>query len=330
MVLAHVARFMLRARGHRGEAIAMAEQFGALPRITSILKSIPFASTADGDFGGVLADARIASDAFIGTLSGQAIFATMVNDGALFRVPLNLRLGQIVAGSTGGIVDEGQIVPGSRLTLAAQTVPVIKGQSFIIVSNEVASAESAAATALINEELRKAVSAAVDAKFSAIAMAGASSSPSAGGIGEDLMDDVEALLAIVNAPGARLYWAMGSIVANRLAILDRRGEMTPSGGHFLGLPAIVSSTVEAGTLRLFDAQGFAGDLEGVIIETARQASIDLGEPPDSPVTAGTTLINLFQQNLSAIRATTYFGAVKLRTNAAAEITGIPNSPDSPA
>jgi hypothetical protein len=330
-VLGHVAKYLLAADGVRNDAIRAAQTRGALPRIQAVLKSIPIGTTDDPDFGSVLSDQRIASDAFIESLAGQSIFSTMVADRAIRRVPLNQFLGLLVTGSTGGIVDEGQTVGGSRLTLSGgNKVPVIKGQAFVVLSKEVARSETAAASELVNSELRKAVTAVVDQKFTTIAMTGAPSIASSGSSDSDLTNDIQALLAAVNVAGSKLYFAAAANVANRMAIADKRGEMTPQGGAFLGVPTLVSATVSAGTLRLFDAAGFAGDFEGVGIDSSNVATLDLGDPPDSPTSAATTLISLFQSGLSAVKATAYFGAKKIRTAAAAELTGIGNSPDSPA
>ncbi len=182
----------------------------------------------------------------------------------------------------------------------------------------------------MNSELRKAVTATTDTKFMALAMVGAASIPSTGPADSDFTTDVEALLAAVNVAGARLYWAMAANVANRMALADKHGTMTPQGGAFLGLPALVSETVADGTLRLIDAASFAGDIEGVELATSKAATLDLGLPPDSPETSSTVPISLWQHNLTAIKATVYFGVKKLRSAAAAEVTGIANSPDSPA
>jgi hypothetical protein len=329
-VLATAAKLLVRASGNASDAAEISERIGYLPRVTAILRAIATANTGDADFGSVLADVKIASDAFIESLSGRSIFATMAGDGALRRVPLGERLGGITSGSTGYIVGEGQVARGSRLTLTGATVPLLKAQAFVAVSQEVARSESPAATALVSSELSKSVTQALDTKFASIAMDSAPSFPSSGPTDQDLSDDVQALLAAVNVAGARLYFSCGANVANRLASIDKRGEMTPQGGAFLGVPAIVSGTVADGTLRLMDAASFAGDLEAVALDKSAQASLDLGDPPDSPTTASTTVISLFQSNMVAVMATVFFGAQKLRTAAAAEVTGIGNSPDSPA
>lgn len=317
-LLAHAARYLLNAKGDRFMAAEHAQSAGALPRIVQILKDTPIGVTGDSDFGSVLADSKIASSAFIESLAGASILPTMFSDGALTRVPLGQRLGSVIAGSVGGIIDEGQTVSGSSLQLSGQTVPLLKAQSIIVISSEVAALQTPAAAALIDGELRKAVTAVVDQKYSDIAMVGAPGLPSTG----VFADDVEALLGEVSLPGSRLYFAMPAGVAGKMALADKHGTMTPQGGAYLGVPAIVSATVPDGTLRLFDAKGFAGDIEGVVLGTATQATLDLGVPADSPPTAATVPISLWQSNLAAVKATVFFGIKKLRTAAAAEVTGI--------
>ncbi len=109
-------------------------------------------------------------------------------------------------------------------------------------------------------------------------------------------------------------------------------EMAPTGGSMCGIPCVVSDGVGAGTLGLIDCAGIAGDVEGVELKTARHATIELEDAPDSPATAATVAVNLWQRGLVGLMPHVYFGAERLRDSAFAYISDVQwnGSGDSPA
>jgi hypothetical protein len=57
----------------------------------------------------------------------------------------------------------------------------------------------------------------------------------------------------------------------------------------------------------------------VTIDASREASLQMDSAPDSPPTASTVPVSMFQQNMVAIRAERYVNWIKARSTAASYI-----------
>jgi hypothetical protein len=78
-------------------------------------------------------------------------------------------------------------------------------------------------------------------------------------------------------------------------------------GDQLGLVTLVASDgAAAGTMTIFDAAQLAGDPGLVTLDGSNQATVQMDSTPDSPATSATTLVNLWQNNLSSVRAERIF------------------------
>ena len=103
-----------------------------------------------------------------------------------------------------------------------------------------------------------------------------------------------------------------------------------SGGTFLGIPVVTSENipptggnptngypiilVNAGDILLAD--------DGqVTLDASREASLQMDSSPDSPPTASTTMISLWQQNMIAIKAERYINWAKRRATSVGMISG---------
>jgi hypothetical protein len=96
----------------------------------------------------------------------------------------------------------------------------------------------------------------------------------------------------------------------------------------LGIPTLASRKVPVDDLILVDAGRIAfagGDTE---VSTSREGNIQMNDAPDSPVTASTTLVSLWQQNLVAFKALQYANW-SAASGAVAYLTGLSNLGDSP-
>src|SRR5262245_16420746 len=95
-------------------------------------------------------------------------------------------------------------------------------------------------------------------------------------------------------------------------------ELGPTGGTMLGVPVLASDGVPAGQLVLMDAAQFAAGDEGIELASSGDAMIGLDTAP----TGSTPLTSLFQQNMTAVKASRYFAIQALTTTGVAYITGI--------
>ena len=101
--------------------------------------------------------------------------------------------------------------------------------------------------------------------------------------------------------------------------------MNPSGGTFLGYPAIVSQSAlmtdspSGGNLLIFlvPSEIMLADDGGVDIEVSGEASIQMSDTPNNDATSGTgqSLVSMFQTDSVAIRAIRHVNWGKRRTGA---------------
>ena len=88
-------------------------------------------------------------------------------------------------------------------------------------------------------------------------------------------------------------------------LTDQKGvsafpNLTPTGGSINGIPVLVSDGVLTGNVILIDATGIAAASGDVTLNEFREGSVQLDTSPDSPPSAATNFISLWQNNLSAI------------------------------
>jgi hypothetical protein len=114
-----------------------------------------------------------------------------------------------------------------------------------------------------------------------------------------------------------------SAICKRWSMLtDQHGvsafpELTPQGGFINGIPVVVSDGVTAGQVVLADAASLGGNAGEIVLNEADQTSIQFNDAPDSPPTASTNFVSLWQLDLIALRAERFFIAEVLRTSSVA-------------
>jgi hypothetical protein len=124
---------------------------------------------------------------------------------------------------------------------------------------------------------------------------------------------------------SRLYFTLNSALAASLSarLAGSVGwSLTPTGGTLAGVPAVVSSGVPSGDLVLVDASRFAAYSDVVTLDASQQALLQANTTPDSPPVTTTVMMNLWQDNKTALRASRYWGLQALTTTAAATTTGM--------
>lgn len=310
-----VAKFLLAARGDGVAAHALAANARAPSRVLNILARASVGGiTSDDSSGEALVDLAVAQSAFFGSLRNRSVFFRLLDSG-FRRVPLRTHLGIVSASATGWIVGEGEPKPLSRLTLSNPALTPKKAVALIVTTDEIARDTSAAGQSLITQELRGCVSDVVDESFFDAVMVGAPSTPSVG-----MIDDLTTLLDQVNVSGAgALFWCMSVDVGNRLSlILDDHGDMSPQGGEFVGLPALVSGTIPAGTLRLVNAAAIAANADAISLDASNQVDIHMRDDPETEA----QLTSMWQTGSVCLKAEVAFAAERTRNDAVAEITDI--------
>ena len=103
-----------------------------------------------------------------------SVFYRLLNDGALIRLPFQVRIGTITTAAGAGIVEPGQAIAVHSMALAEAFLTPRKAASLVALSQELLDAAGSAAETLISRSLRASVSEAVDSEFISIIMAGVS------------------------------------------------------------------------------------------------------------------------------------------------------------
>jgi len=295
-------------------------------RAQRILKAAVSAGRlGDDGFGSILADWRVASGAFFGSLRTASVFFRLWDSGGR-RVPTQTRLGIVSSNATAWSRNEGQPIPITTLTLTGPSITLHDAASMIVMTREVAENMSAEANNLVATELRGAVAQTVDVEFFDLIMdSGTPSTPSLGNDLDSFKADVRWLFDQVSMAGGRSFlFAMDRATANAATFYDDRGAMSPMGGELFGIPAMVSDAIPAGTLRLIRADDLALALDPIRLDASDEAAIQmLDNPTNNSVTpTATNMVSLFQTDGVALRAVVSFAAELVKADAIAEVTDI--------
>lgn len=310
-------------------------------RAQRIIKAAIDAGSTSGWGASLTPDEMTAQAGFIEAARSSSAFYEMLAAGLLRRTPLRTRFTLTTAGATGYIRGEGSAKPISKLALSNSTglVPV-EAVSVIVISDELIKMTSPDAQALFSAELVNGVGAAADERFIDILQAASGSTiASAGSTFEAAREDLDTLLtAVAVDKNSKLVFIGSPTVAKRASMLAHNGvwsfpEMTPTGGVMRGLPFLTSDGLDDDSLLLVDGNKIAANSDPIRTDVFREAILEMEDAPDSPETATTVQISLWQRNLAALVASAYIAAEALTDTAVAEITSIAwgdFSPDSPS
>jgi hypothetical protein len=108
-------------------------------------------------------------------------------------------------------------------------------------------------------------------------------------------------------------WKIASLLRDTGGMLITAGLL----GNIRVVPS--DAATDTGTAVLIDAKGIAADAGSVELDATIEAAIQA--EGDNPTAGATTLISLFQNNLTGIRVERRFSAELMRSDSAACITG---------
>lgn len=319
-----LAKSLLAGAGELSGARVFAEQTKAPDRVQRILKEAVGSMTLADPESASLADMRLLTSTFVETLRNGSVFFRLL-DGGFRRAPSRTRIGIATAGATGWIVGEGAPVPLTRIALEHGAITQRMAAALLVTTDELARESSAAATNLIIGELRAAISSVVDETF--IDEITTTATPSFASVGDPRSDTLTLLRAVDTGAMSRLFFIFGTEAAKHASVADLGHEstMTPAGGEWFGLPALVSDAIPDSTIMLIDANAFIADSRAITLRASREALVEMSNEPTSETvtpTAASELVSLWQTNGVGLLAQAYFGYEQVRDNAVAEITGV--------
>ena len=335
MEFCQVAKCIALGKGQSRNAIMAAQKGATTERIVEAVKTVVTpGSTGDGTWAAPLAYQELA-DAFATSLRYFGVF-----DAALpfaKEVPLNTQVAVTTLGATAASVGEGQLKPISKLSLAATALAPRKVVAIVVASDELIRTGGDRASRLFQQEMQSAVAAETDAKFLFVISASVSPISSQGSNAFGIAADMAALLGGLNLGSqSKVFIAMNPNDVKHMAVqIASNGERAfPTvgigGGDYAGA-IIIPTDALSGQIVAFDAGQIAAASEGIELDFSNHLAIQMDSQPDSPPSASTPATSFWQNNLTGLRCTRYFGCERLRTGAVNVIGSVSyGSANSPA
>lgn len=332
--LAQWAKCLLLGDGEVNGARDVAERLKLPERVIRAVNAPMM--TSDSDLAGFSETQQILTS-FAPLLRNSSAFFRALDLG-MIHIPLRQRLTWITGAAGMAVTSEGSAIKVTRMASDNVHIDAVRSSGIVVLSKEFMNFLSAGGEQFLSTELRRAIIASVDTGFFSLITDG--STPTRASSGSNAIGavvDCRYLFEQValTAESKPLFVMSPDVARNAATLVDNANlifpEMGPMGGTMFNIPAMPVDGLSAGTLGLIDAAGLAGDALGIELTPARHANIQLNDSPDSPETASTTFINLWQNNLMALKPEVYFGVERLRTNAYAYVSGVNwGSTDSPA
>jgi hypothetical protein len=327
----HALRWLMIGRSV-SNALSIARSTRAPQRVMDIIEKATSDPLALGGTAVALSPFQTGAQAWFASLANASAFDTLLP--FMIQAPFRTRAVAVTSTITGMSLAEQDIKPIGRLSLSASDLEVSKAAAQVVVTEELLRTEGAAT--FLEVQLRIAVIAATDAKFLSLITAGATSIPASGSTAAAAIADIASLLqAVGSGSGSQLYLVTTASIAKRLATLSASGgartfpDATVTGGSLAGVPIVVSDGAGAGQIVLADATGIAAAQEGARVDFTAQGAVQMDSAPDSPPTAATNMIGLWQNDMRAIKVERFFGAKAVRPLSVAQITGANYDAGSP-
>lgn len=347
---ARYAQALIRGGGNPQQALACIEADQRWMRSTPELALVMRAAVAAGDtttsgWASELVYAQNLADEFIEYLRPKTIIGQIPN---FRRVPFNIRVGGLSAGTTGYWVGQGAPIPVSKGTTTSVSLAIAKAAGLCAIDNELARLSTPSAELMIRNDLGDAIIQLTDDSFINPNNGGVTNvSPASMTYGvtpvtptgttyaamrTDLQTLMEtALDANLKTEGS--VWIMSASLALKLSMmvnaLDQKvsPDLSINGGTFQGMKAIVSQAAQiAGSPQYNDVliwlhpqEVFLADDGQVTVEASKEASIQLLDNPTNASTGGTTattMVSMFQTESMAIKAVRFMNWTKRRSTAA--------------
>jgi hypothetical protein len=272
---------------------------------------------------------RNLSDAFSESLRTVGVFDAMLP--YIAPAPLRSRGVTVTTGISGAVVGEGQIKVISKLVLGNALVEPRKAQGSLILTQELLHRQDPAVLRLLENELRRAVVAATDSVFLAELVAATTPAGSAGSTLAQITSDISTLVsAVTTGENSQLFFICSPANMKKLSLKQNSvgsrafENLGPNGGTLMpGVTAIASNSIASDVALLVDATLIAGSAD--IIELSRSPYLVaqlVDSNPDSPETASTVQISLWQHGLQWLIAERFFGFVLTRATACASLNSV--------
>lgn len=308
------------------------------PEVETVLRAaVAAGTTTDSTWAGALVQYQDMAADFAEYLRPKTILGKL----NLRRVPFKTRIARQTGGASVNWVGEGKVKPLSSAAFDTVTLDFAKIAGIVVLTDETIRFSNPQADELVRADLSAAIIQFMDSQFLDPTKAANDVSPAsvtygvtaidaAGATEANLRSDVRRLMATFLDADLGLgdaVWIMSEQMALSIGQMqtslgaDSFPNINVNGGTFMGLPVVTSENVPAtggsptdGSMiaLLKQSEILLADDNQVTIDASREASLQMDSTPDSPATASTVLVSMFQHNMVAIRAERYITWKKRR------------------
>jgi HK97 family phage major capsid protein len=268
-----------------------------------------------------LAPYRELAQGFFGSMAANSAFSKIMQAGDFTRTPLRTLIGILTTAPTADAISELSPKSISSLNFSTAQLEAEKVNAHVVISDELARSLSPASTSRIGDELRRAASIAVDARFLSLLAAtpGITSSASTGVTAANIFADLTLRLdALSIGSDSRLWLVVSPKLYKVLSLVQGSGGYILQNGA-IGAIRVAVSDAATTVAYLMDAKGVAAELDEVILDSTREASLQLDTDPATDGSAGA--VSLWAANHTGLRVEIAFGAVAMRSTSVTTITG---------
>lgn len=323
-------------------------RFGDTPEVEQILRAaVTPGTTLDSTFASPLVVlTNNVTGEFIELLRAKEVIGRIPG---LQRVPFNIQVPRGTSDPTAYWVGQGDVKPLSRPGFDSVTLGFAKIAGIVPMTEELMKFSSPAAETLVRDGLIAAIAYLSDRDFldpSKAASTGispasvtngvtpiASSGTTAAAFRTDFASLMETF-ADANQDPSGIVIVMTPTMALNLGLMHNSlgnrefPDISMNGGFIEGFPVVTSTNIAATGSSPTDGTNIvainARDVylaeEGVEIDVSREASLQMNDSPDSPETASTVLVSLWQRNMVALKAERYITWQKKHTTAVGYIS----------
>jgi HK97 family phage major capsid protein len=316
------AMALAASKGNRSEALEFSKQWrDSTPEVELVLKAaVAAGTTTDAVWAGPLVPMRTMAEEFMELLRPATIIGRIPG---LRRVPFNTNVPIQTGGGTYGWVGQGAPKPVTSLTFGTVGLGITKCAGIIVLTEELVRVSSPSAEAVCRADMIAGIAQFLDAEFVDPAKAGVTNvapasilngiTPIASGgpTAADAVQDLNALIAAHIAAGRSLGSAVllmseknAFALASSLTLYGSTlfPGLSQTGGNVFGVSTVTSSTMGTNIALIDPSTILLADDGQTVLDSSREASVQMDSAPDNPALATTVTVSLWQHNLVGLRA----------------------------
>lgn len=314
-------------------AIDVLKAWNAPEQVQSALQQkAVIGTTTDPNFASALVDYQNLTGEFIELLRGKTVVDRLAS--RMRQVPFNIKMPSQTGASAVNWVGETKTKPVTNPTFGSMTLSKSKIAGIVLLSDELVRFSNPKADTLVRDDLVKSTAEFIDDQFfdpnkaesddsPASVLNGVAATPSTGETAEAYEADLFALLQSLTDQGISISgatWVMSETRAAKLSMMrDALGRKYFEGMNLQGqsylmtLPVEISAAAEDKIALVLPSEILLADDGSMDFSVSSEATINLGTDAEP------NWINLYQNNLMAIRGERFIRWKKRRAQAAGYI-----------